>query len=153
MRMGVEYRFTVSMRKFTVEMRPLSNAESMQAYGAVAEHMRGIPEFRRTKITEDNLLAREFLKIASGPYGNFAPKLSDPILDAMSNDELMFLYKQWVACCEKVNPVLEKMDLDKIKELVEIVKKNPPADLDFQLTELSFGQLVSLASYLLTKEG
>jgi hypothetical protein len=114
--------------------------------------MSTIPQSSRTKIHEDNALAREFLKSASSPPDFYAPKLTDPILDKMTNDEIMYFYREWQSACDRVNPALERMPIEKLKELVESVKKNPPKDLDSQLIELSFGQLVSLASYLLLKD-
>ncbi len=152
MRMGTEYSFPVQLRKFSINLRPISNAETMQCYGDVADYINSLSPSRRTKIEEDNALAREFLKKASSPSDQpNAPRLTDPILSAMTNDEMMYLYKEWQATCDRVNPSLEKMPIDKLKELVEDIKKNPPEDLVYQLTELSFGQLVNLATYLLTK--
>lgn len=150
MRMGVDYSFRIALRGFSCNVRPLSNSEFTQAYASVAEYMRLVPEFRRTKLTEDNALAREFLKLATSVFGQPVGALTDPILDRMSNDEIMFLYKEWLAVCDKVNPVLERMSVENIKALVEEVKKNPPEDLAFQLTELSFSQMRNILFYLLT---
>lgn len=151
MRMGVDYSFPIALRGFTLNVRPLANSEFTQCYSAVAEQMRRTPEHQRTKIVEDNYLAREFLKKASAEYGKYPGSLTDPILDEMTNDEIMYLYKEWLAVCDKVNPQLENMPADRIKAIVEDIKKNPRADLDSQLTELSFGQIRSILSYLLTK--
>ncbi len=151
MRMGVEYSFPVNLRKFTCSMRPLSNSEMTKCYGEVNSFMRTLPESKRTKVAEDSYLAREFIKHASSPFEMWAPQISDVMLDRMSNDEIMFIYKEWQAICDKVNPCLELMPTESIKELVEDIKKNTPADLDYQLTELSFGQIRSILLYLLTR--
>jgi hypothetical protein len=151
MRMGVNYSFSVRLRDFTCEVRPLANSEITKAYAAVSDALQDVPPHRRNKVTEDTMLAREFLKLASGQFGASHGKITDLVLNNMTNDEIMFVYKEWMAVCDRVNPILEKLPIAKIKELVEEVKKNPPSDLDSQLTELSFGHLVSLAHYLLTK--
>lgn len=151
MRMGVDYSFRITLRDFSCTVRPLANSEFTKAYAAVANHMRSVPEFSRTKITEDNLLAREFLKMASAEFGVYPGALTDAVLDQMTNDEMMYLYKQWLDVCDKVNPMLETMPEEQLKALVEEVKKSPPSDLAFQLTELRFGQIRSILLYLLTK--
>jgi hypothetical protein len=151
MRMGVDYFFTVKVRDFKARLRPLTNGEIVQIYGDVAEQMLKVPPSRRTKMVEDQMMARNFLVHASSPFDNYAPTITDPILNAMTPDEMMAVYREWQAHCDRVNPALELMDNDQIKALVEMVKKNPPQDLVFQLTQLSFGQLVNLAHCLLTK--
>lgn len=152
MRMGVEYRFPIKLRDFSVSLRPLANSEVMNCYANVSEYLKNIPEHRRTRIQEDNALAREFLKVASAEFGKYPGQLTDVILDRMTTDEIMFMYKEWQAVCDKVNPQLEKMPAEDIKLLVDHIKKNTPEDLGFQLTELSFGQLRNIAHYLLTSD-
>lgn len=150
MRMGVDYSFPVKLRNFQCVMRPLSNAETVKCYSAVGEHMSKIPKSHQTKLTEDNFLAREFIKTASSPYGEWAPQISDPMMDQMSNDEIMFIYKEWMAICERCNPSMETISTDAMRVLVDHVKKNAPADLMLQLTELSTLELRNLAHFLLT---
>lgn len=151
MRMGVDYRAPIKLRDYQVYVRPLANSEVINCYSNVAEYMSTIPEKRRTRIMEDNAIAREFLKMASAEYGKYPGKITDPILDQMTNEEVMFLYKEWMAICDKVNPQLENLPTERIKELVDAIKKNTPKDLDSQLTELSFGQMRSILSYLMTQ--
>lgn len=152
MRMGVDYSFSVSLRRFTCILRPLANSELLRAYASVHEYVRKIPESRRTKIEEDNALARELLKLASADYGKPFGTVTDTVLDEMTTEEIMFLYSEWQAICDKVNPRLEELPVDVIKEMVEDVKKNTPKDLAYQLTGFSFWQMRSILRYLLTKE-
>lgn len=152
MRMGVDYSFMVALRQFKVSLRPLTGLEVTNAWGAVADHLQTVPQHRRTKMLEDYWLSREILKTASSPFGpKTVPSITDPLLDAMTQDEVIALFKEWNATCDRVNPQLEIMPIEQLKDLVEEVKKNPPSDTAYQLTQLSFGQLVSLATYLLTK--
>lgn len=151
MRMGVDYSFNVKLRSFSVILRPLSNAEMMEAHSAVQTIMSGKPKHLLSRISEDNELAKEYLERASSPYGKFAPALSKPMLEQMTNEEVMYFYKEWMAVVDRVNPHLEKLSVPQLEEIVHAVKKNPSEDLHYQLTELSFGQLANLALYLLTK--
>lgn len=150
MRMGVDYTFPVRLRSFQVALRPLANSEMIKCYQDVSIYMASLPAAARSKIAEDNALAREFLKAASSPFGQYAPRITDAMMDQMTTDEVMFLYREWMSICEKVNPALEKMPADQLKSIVDILKKNPVTDLDSQLTELSFYQLRSLVTFLLT---
>lgn len=151
MRMGVDYSFAVQMRNFSISLRPLSNSETMNCYQNVAEYLAKVPVHQRTQILQDNALAREILKMASAEFGKYPGSLTDPILDAMTNDEVIYLYKEWRGVCDRVNPELEQMEKEDIEKLVNDIKKNTPKDLDYQLTELSFGQMRSILFYLLTK--
>ncbi len=151
MRMGVDYSFAVKLRGFTVVLRPLSNAEMMEANGNVSAIMSSKPQHLRSRISEDNELAKEYLERASSPFAVYAPVLSKPILEQMTNEEVMYFYKEWMAVVDRVNPHLEKLTADQLDTIVDAVKKNPTEDLHYQLTELSFGQLANLAHYLLTK--
>lgn len=153
MRMGVDYSFPVTFpppRTFSVILRPLSNSEMMKSYSAVGEQLARMPKFAQTKLQEDNFLAREFLKTSSSPFGEYRPSITDPMLDEMTTDEIMFLYNEWLAIVSKVNPNLEQMPKERLDELVAAVKKNPT--LASTLTELSFWQLRDIVRYLLTSD-
>lgn len=153
MRAGVDYFFPVSLRKFTAALRPLSNSEMMECYANITEYLNDIPKNRRTKLDEDNALAREILKKASAPFDRPQDnKITDPMLDRMTTDEIMYFYNEWRGVCDRVNPSLEKIPMETLRATVEELKKNPPTDLDAQLTELSFGQLVNLARYFLISD-
>lgn len=153
MRMGVEYTFQVSLPRSArrYALRPVSNAEMMQCYHNVWEYVSKLPKTAQNKISEDHATAREILKQASSPFGTYAPTITDHILDQLTLDQVTFLYKEWLATCEKVNPNIEHMEDGQMREVVEMVKKNSPEDLDYQLTDLSFWQLRDLVRYLLTK--
>lgn len=152
MRHGVNYEFPVKIRSFTLTLRPLSNAELLSSYSAVTEYITMIPASKRTKLDEDNALAKIILEKAAIPYGEKTSKLNAALLQAMTTDEIMYLYTEWRSVCDRVNPLLEKIPQEVIKSTIEAIKKKPPTDLDSQLTELSFGQLVNLVRYLLTND-
>lgn len=149
MRMGVEYSFPVKLRGFEVILRPLSNSEMMQAKSLVASAMANMKLHERSEVMEHNELAKEFLERASSPFGEFAPKLPKSLLNEFTNDELMYFYREYLAVCDRVNPALEELPQEALMEMVEMVKKNPSQEIRLGLISLSFGQLTSLALYLL----
>lgn len=153
MRMGVEYSFEVGFPRSAkrYRLRPISNSEMMQVYHNVWEHCAKLPISARNKVSEDHATAREILKQASSPFGEYVPSITDPVLDGLTMDQVTFLYKEWLATCERVNPNVDKMTTEQLQGIVDLVKKNNPEDLEYQLTDLSFWQLRNLASYLLTK--
>lgn len=153
MRHGVDYFFPVKFRNFSVTLRPLSNSEMMEALSNAQAYIATVPRERVTEVLKDNFIACEILKMASRPFEEKGPgKLTELILQNATTEEVMFLYKQWMAITDKVNPVFEEIPIEVVKRTVEDVKKNSPQDLKQQLTELSFMQLVNLARYLLTSD-
>lgn len=151
MRMGVDCKFPVHVGTVTIMMRPLSSAEMVECYGQVAAHISTLPKSHQTEVAENTWRAREFLKKASSPYGLYAPQITDSHLDRMTNKQVMAVYKEWLSIEERVNPDIETIPEERLKLLVETVKKNPKEDWESHLTELSFGQLVKVALYSLTQ--
>lgn len=152
MRLGVDYRLPIHVRGFKMYVRPLTVMESVQIASDVHAELSKLPEQSRNRLTEHWFLARETLKLAStSDVGKNDPKITDLILSKMTNDEIHFLFKQYVAACDKVNPALELLKTEDVQALVDSIKKNSPEDWAYQLTELSFLQLTSLAHFFLTK--
>lgn len=151
MRLGVSHSFPVKIGNMTISMRPLSSMEMVACHSAVENHLSNLPVSHRSEVARNTHLAREFIKKASSPFETYAPQITDSHLDKMTNGQVMAVYKDWLAISDKVNPELEKLTEEQLRELVDHVKKNKPDDLLSQLTELSFGQLASLVQFLLTK--
>lgn len=161
MRMGVDYRISVSVRDFTVHLRPLTSSETLDVAARVQEKIRNLPEFYKNNLTELTVLSRETLKVAStSDIGADDAKINDYILDRMTNDELLFLHKQYISVCDKVNPSLESLPAEELKKIVAHIKqpllgaeKKSKEDLEkeisLQLTELSFLQLKNLCRHLI----
>lgn len=152
MRAGVNYRHNIKVRNFTITVRPITMTEDIEIAAEVVKLLAAMPkEFRNAK-TEHAFMARETLKRASCPEpGVYQPGVGDPVLDKMTNDEMIAFFKEYVAVTDKCNPCLELLTKDELMAIVEAVKKNKESpDLVYQLTELSFLQLVSLAHYLIT---
>lgn len=153
MRMGVDYRLEIKVRGFTMMVRPLAISETLQVAATVQDELSKLPESARNRMSEHFILAKETLKIAStSDVGKNDPRITDLMMTHMTNDELHFLFKQYVAATDKVNPAMETLTPEEVEAIVEELKKNSSdADLVSALTELSFSQLVSLARFYLTK--
>lgn len=130
--------------------RPLSIGESVEVGTKVSERLESMSDVEKNRLNEHSLLAYETLILASTTdYGTNDPKISEYILRRVTPDELQFLFKQYIAECEKVNPCLEMMGTEDIKNLIDVLKKSPKEDLASQLTGLSFIHLLSTCHQLL----
>lgn len=157
MRSGVDYRFPVKVRSFELDVRPLSLMETVTVAQRVAEAMKSVPESARNRLTEHSFLAKFTLETAStSDVGAKDPKITEYVLDRMTAEELMAIFKQYVAIVDRANPVLDFMTPAELEAILDELKKNrlelTPEDWDSQLIELSFSQLVSITRFLLTKD-
>jgi len=149
MRMGVEYRYPIRLRAFTVMVRPLTCGETDAITAEVNEFIKMAPEKDRSELTVTKLMAKKYLeRCTTSAPGATDPQLTEAILNECTNAELNYLYKQYMDVEEKVNPSVDAMSKEEINELVESVKKN----LD-SVTQLSISRLVNLVRTLLTPEG
>lgn len=152
MRMGTDYRFLVKIRGFEMYVRPLSISETIQVTANTQEKLSMLPAQSRNVLTEHTILAKETLKLAStSDVGRDDIKITDLILDRMTNDEVHFLFKQYIAATDRVNPALELMKSEDVNNLVSDLKKNKREDLASALTELSLSQLVSMAHHYVSQ--
>jgi hypothetical protein len=144
MRMGVNARFPVKLRSFEVALRPLTIAETVQIAGEVGEELARKPNITRNAITEHVIFSIKTLALASTSAPNKGDqKLTEYVLQSLTPDELHYLFKEYCAGNDKLNPSLEKLSVEKLNELVAFSKKNPSA-----LIELSFLELVNLCQHL-----
>lgn len=149
MRAGIGYRFTVKVRDFKLVLRPLSIVEIQQVYASVAAAMSELPPVQQTQFMQDSLMAQETLVLAStSDIDARDPHITNLILSRMTNDELAYLYKQYVAECDRISPLFEKMPAKEAQELVETLKKSPD-----QATRCSYSQLLSCLLSILSTEG
>lgn len=152
MRIGTDYRVLVKIRGFEMYVRPLSISETIQVTATAQEKLSMLPVQARNVLTEHTILAKETLKLAStSDVGRDDIRITDLILDRMTNDEVHFLFKQYIAATDKANPALELMKADELTSLVNEVKKNKGEELVSALTGLSLLQLVSLAHHYVTQ--
>ena len=124
MRAGVEYRHPVQCRNFSLLLRPLTANENLQVYNAVQSELMKAPAAARNAVHEHVLLAREYLKKAStSDVGQAVGEITDPMLDYMTNDEILHLHKQYLVVMDKCNPSLETMSEQDLVILVDAFKK------------------------------
>lgn len=157
MRQGVEYKFPIKVRGFELMVRPLSLLESNRIAQKVAESMKALPESARNRLTEHTYLAMFTLETAStSDVDSNDPKITQYVLERMTNDEVMAVFKQYASIVERCDPALEFLTQPEIDGLVAELKKNkseyPAEAWDSQLIELSFLQLASLVRSLVTND-
>lgn len=145
--MGVDYRFPLNIRSYRIFVRPISVMETIQVASNVTEALQSQPESARHRLTENLFIARETLKVASTPEvgSKVQPAITDYVLERMTPDEIEYAFKQYVSACDKVNPALEELPEEQLKEIVETLKKNPS-----QAIEQSFLALVNVVRFLMT---
>jgi hypothetical protein len=126
MREGIAYSEIISVRKFSVSVRPLTLGEGNAVLSRVTAGMMRLPETARNRPNESALIAKETLALASTSAPNAAdPQLTEDFLDSCTPEEVSALFKQYRGMVERCNPLLEELLVEEIKELVEEVKKNP----------------------------
>lgn len=145
MRAGVNYRFPVRVRGFSVSLRPLSIQETLDVTSQVAQHIASVPPSARNAMTEHVLFAQKTLERASTTDVDVNdPTLPEMVLSRLTPAELDLLFKEWVAGSDRCNPALEALPDEEVRALVEHVKKKPS-----DLIELSFLQLASVCRSIL----
>jgi len=153
MRMGTDYRMSIKLRNFNMPVRPLAMSEQIQIHHNVADYLSKLPNSARTSQNEHYYAAREYLKMAStSDVGQADVHIGDPVLDKMTVDEVMHLYRQYIQAVDKANPSLEMMSADEITAIVDDIKKKAPDELGLAVIELSFLELVNLVQYFVTKK-
>lgn len=146
MRMGVDYTFDIRLRGFSVPVRPISVAETLQVASEVSRDMATIPSQSRTNVHEAYLIALYTLQRASRPFDSRVESaLTKGTIDRFTSAELLGLFEQYRDGCNRLDPALEEISHERLRELVEAAKKNTST-----LTGLSRKHLETLALYLLT---
>jgi hypothetical protein len=148
MRMGTQARFLIKMRKFEIMLRPLTVFETVSITGEVNEELSRRPDIARNAITEHVIFSIKSLEKASTSAPNRGdPKLTAAVLQDLSPDELAFLFKEYCAGVDRINPSMETISMERVNELVELAKKNNSV-----LIELSFLELVNVCRVLLSQQ-
>jgi hypothetical protein len=146
MRDGVDYRFNITCRKFSVAVRPLTNLEVIQATAAAADAYESLPENQRSSISASLLSAMHQLEKASSPDVGEPGRLTLAMLQMMTPDEVNHLWKQYVRVTDKVNPSFDMVGHEQLGEWADELKKNSdPLSL---LTDLSISSLIALCHHL-----
>lgn len=148
MRMGVSYYFTISLRAFTIRMRPLSQSEFLKVTADVQAIIRSSPKDYQNRIAEEIETAKVIIIQAStSDIGKHDPQITDEVLKHFTIHELLALYKQYNAKVEELDPAIETLTDDQVRDYVESLKKKLVS-----LSDLSISQLKAVTTFLLTRE-
>lgn len=146
MREGIEYRFEITLRKFKVLVRPLTNLEIIQATAGAADAFKKLPEDQQLQVTASLLNAMYQLERAASPDIGEMSGLTMKLMELMSPDEINHLWKQYVRVTDKVNPSFESLSAEDIGAIAEDLKKS--SDPRSVLIDLSISSLISLCLHL-----
>jgi len=153
MRLGVNWRWPIRIRDFEVMVRPLSMSETIEVMSRVASELKRAPDIYKNRVHEHALMAKEHLILATTSQpGATDYRLTHPVLNDFTPDEIITMYKEYVSATEKCDPSLETMPADEVRRLVADLKKTSREDLDSRLTELSFSQLKAITSFLINSD-
>lgn len=148
-REGIKFRFPIQIGRLTLEMRPLSTFEEEMIEREVATELSKLPEQERTGITSSGKLSiKKLYRAQTSDIHAKDAKMNELELAACTPAELQFIFKEYLAGCDKVNPRLESYKSSEVTKWVEALKKSSQAETT--LIESSFYQLVALCLHLLT---
>jgi len=147
MRLGTEARFVVKCRGYALSMRPLTISEENKTAIESQVELQKMPEHQQNRMMYDQIFTQKVLELAStsGP-GIYDPKLTSLVVSHMTVEEVLHLWKQYIAGKDKLNPALEMIPTEELKELVKEIKKN-----NSLVIERSFLELVNICQYLLNE--
>ncbi len=148
MRAGVKYKEKIRCRDFEVEVRPLTNWETVKATAEAAEVWSKLDTKQQMYISSSLMNAIYQLSLAAtSDVGVVDSKLPVALLEMLSPDEINHFWKQYVKMIDRVNPSFEAYKPEEIAATVEDLKKN--SDPLSILNELSISQLVAVCRQLL----
>lgn len=133
MRAGVSDVHNIRMRELTIPVRVLSQDEYNQIRRAAkiqTEHDGGDD-------TDVNVLMQKLVLAKASEAKPGSPGiLSDKLLGRLSNDELSYLYSEYIRVNDLVNPNIEAMTEEQFRMIVEALKKNTISPRDLSLPQL-----------------
>lgn len=152
MRAGVDARFSIKMRQWRGLMRPLSIYEQNVIVAEVTQDLQQKPKAQQNGMMENSLLSIKILARAStSDVDKTDFMLTELELQKLTAKEIEFLYAEYVAACDRMNPRIEELSKAEIDVLIDECKKKE-AGLPSALTELSFWQLWNVARSSLTPD-
>jgi hypothetical protein len=128
LRLGVQEVYEVHMRGATFPVRILSCVE----VNKIRQEANRMNLLRKGDETDTNVeIQKMTLRLATTVPKGSAPYLSEAILDALTVDELTYLFNEFIGVMEKVNPTIESISGEEFKAIVDALKKNAisPRDL------------------------
>jgi hypothetical protein len=149
-RQGIEYRFQIKIGQLVLLMRPLSITEEDRITQDVIDEMKNLPEEKKTSLKQSALLSIKKLETAQTSDVNKKDwKMSQMELSYLTPGELEYIFKNYMAGCDKINPGIETFSRDQVSQWVDALKKSS-SDLEMILIESSFHQLAAICRHLLS---
>lgn len=150
MRMGVEYRFPITVRGVSIMLRPLSVSEHHEIAARVLSELKAKPVEYQTEANQASLTAIYTIERAtSSDVDKLDNKLHAVQLSRLATSELMYLYGEYLKVLDRVDPVHETIPEPELMKYVDEVKKSPGE----ALAGLSFRQIVRVVEFLVTSGG
>jgi hypothetical protein len=120
MRAGIRQHHIIRLRDLEIPVRVVS-IDEMNAIRRDAVRQ-AMTISGGDEVDKNVAVQKTTLKIASTVPGQ-APLLSDKLLEKMTVDEVNYLYEEYVKVLDDVNPAVERMSDEKVRELVDAIKK------------------------------
>jgi hypothetical protein len=131
MRNGVKATHEIKLRDAVIPVRVLSVDEM----NAIRREALITSLASKGDDTDINLQKQKStLKLASNLNGG--PTLSEKLLGQLTTDEINYLYSEYVAVMERVNPSIETIPNEEFRLMVEALKKNLAFPKDLSLRQL-----------------
>ncbi len=144
MREGRSAPISFKMGETEIPCRVLTGNELVRIEQDVLVRQQELKDAERTEAwllhEVRKLTLEQATKIGGEPVGALHRKL----LDAMSHDEVIFAYRQYLDILMAVNPILEQMTDEDLEALVDAVKKDPS-----WLSECTTPRLVAMLQFVL----
>jgi hypothetical protein len=145
MRAGTEEVYEIQMRELTIPVRVLSVDEFNEIRRDAKKFAAATPG---SDVTDEHLhVQKTTLKLASRVTRGGVPLLGDKLLGLLTIDEVNFLYDEYIAIMDRVNPNTESLTPEQFQALVDALKKNTITSSDLGLRQLkaictSFQELI-----------
>ena len=124
MREGRAAPISFKMGSMEIPCRVLTGDELVRIEQEVLVRQAKLSDEERTESWLMHEIRKETLQRATAVEGG-APGLHFELLSAMSNDEVLYAYREFLDILLKVNPVLEQIPEKEVEELIAAVKKVP----------------------------
>lgn len=132
LRAGVKATHEIKCRELVVPVRVLSIDE----FNEVRRHSIAHATAKNGDETDKNLQAQKLtLKLASS-LTEGVPLLGDKLLSKLSLDEINFLYEEYLAVMDSVNPSLASISDEEFRAIVDALKKNLTSSRKLSLLQL-----------------
>lgn len=132
LRSGVKTTHEIKCRELVIPVRVLSIDE----FNEVRRHSIAHATRSNGDETDKNLQAQKLtLKLASS-ITDGVPLLGDKILSQLTLDEINFLYEEYLAVMDSVNPSMASISDEEFREIVDALKKNLTSSRRLSLLQL-----------------